>query len=505
MSITRNTISNLVFSLSKSLSGLILIPLFVGQVGKESYGIVVLLLGIVGYAELFDLGLKPALVRNLTAEKLDQKSENEVFIAALAGSAFYFIVSIIFLVPAIFFLGARFGLPTQLVESPIIYLFVFFYLFINIINPIFSALLISKNRFDLVNYRSSFFSILGIGLTILLVWVTDLSYYAWMIATLLSKTMELLVLVFLSKKYFPYLGIHFSLFSWKRLGSLIGFGWKMLLSKWNKKIKFDSDPLVLSYFLGPASLAIYRPGSALVQSIRPIVSSMAGQLFVSASKAHRDENKKSLQFLLISGSKFTVLAYLPIFFTFCFYGEWMISLWLGKAYQAQDIHLIYQVLVFWSLIDLFFYIEGSAYSILFGINQLDFMIKADLVVSIINIICSVILIKYFQMGILSVLIPGVIIEFFVRVGFFINTANRIDLTYRDCLRQYFLPLTTLFIIFVGPFWLLSVQTFSLWIQIPIYLTALIIFYPVLSWKLVLNDEERRLIRGKFGRFIPFIA
>jgi O-antigen/teichoic acid export membrane protein len=505
MSITQNTISNLVFSLSKSLSGLILIPLFVGQVGKESYGIVVLLLGIVGYAELFDLGLKPALVRNLTAEKLDKKSENEVFIAALAGSGFYFITSILFLVPAIFFLGSRFGLPKQLVESPIIYLFVVFYLFINIVSPIFSALLISKNRFDLVNYRSSFFTILGIGLTIFLVWITDLSYYAWMIATLFSKTMELLVLIFLSKKYFPNLGIQFSLFSWGRLGSLIGFGWKILLSKWNKKIKFDSDPLVLSYFLGPASLAIYRPGSALVQSIRPIVSSMAGQLFVSASKAHRDENKKSLQFLLISGSKFTVLAYLPIFFTFCFYGEWIINLWLGKAYEPQDIHLIYQVLLFWALIDLFFYIEGSAYSILFGINQLDFMIKADLVVSLINVVCSVVLIKYFNMGILSVLIPGVIIEFFVRVAFFINTAKRIDLSYWDCLNQYFIPLITLFLLFIFPVWLLSAQTFSLWIQIPIYFVMIVTLYPVLAWKLVMNDEERRLVSEKFGRFIPFIA
>ena len=505
MSITRNTLSNLVFSLSKSLSGLILIPLFVGQVGKESYGIVVLLLGIVGYAELFDLGLKPALVRNLTAEKLDQKSENEVFIAALAGSTFYFFISLLFLVPAIFFFGARFGIPTQLVESPIIYLFTVFYLFINIVSPIFSALLISKNRFDLVNYRSSFFTILGIGLTILLVWITDLSYYAWMIATLFSKTLELMVLIFLSKKHFPDLGIHLTLFSWKRLGSLIGFGWKMLLSKWNKKIKFDSDPLVLSYFLGPASLAIYRPGSALVQSIRPIVSAMAGQLFVSASKAHRAENKKSLQFLLISGSKFTVLAYLPIFFTFCFYGEWIINLWLGKAYQPQDIHLIYLVLLFWSLIDLFFYIEGSAYSILFGINQLDFMIKADLVVSLINVVCSVVLIKYFHMGILSVLIPGVIIEFFVRVAFFINTAKRINLSFRDCLSQYFIPLITLFLLFIFPLWLLSAQTFSLWIQIPIYLITLVTLYPVLVWKLVMNDEERRLVSGKFGRFIPFIV
>ena len=504
MSITRNTISNLVFSLSKSLSGLILIPLFVGQVGKESYGIVVLLLGVVGYAELFDLGLKPALVRNLTAEKLDKESENEVFITALAGSAFYFVISIVFLVPAIFFLGSRFGLPKQLVESPIIYLFVVFYLFINIVSPIFSALLISKNRFDLVNYRSSFFSILGIVLTIILVWITDLSYYAWMIATLFSKIAELIVLIILSKKFFPYLRFDFLLYSQRKLKSLVTFGFMQLIAKWNKKIKFDSDPLVLSYFLGPASLAIYRPGSAIIQGIRPLISSMAGQLYVSASKAHRDENKERLRLLLISGSKFTVLAYLPLFFIINFYGEFLINLWLRSAYSIQEIHIVYQVLIFWSFIDLFLYFEGSSYSVLFGINHLNLIIKIDFLISIINIICSILLVKYFNFGVLGVLIPSIITEFFVKIGLFIYTARKIDISFADCLTFYFAPLLSIFTTVFGLLWLNHQQSFSTWIEISIFTIINISIYPILAWKFTLNDEERRLFSTKLGRFIPFI-
>jgi O-antigen/teichoic acid export membrane protein len=504
MSITRNTISNLVFSLSKSLSGLILIPLFVGQVGKESYGIVVLLLGVVGYAELFDLGLKPALVRNLTAEKLNQESENEVFITALAGSAFYFVISCLFLLPAILFLGSRFGLPKQLVESPIIYLFVVFYLFINIVSPIFSALLISKNRFDLVNYRSSFFSILGIVLTIFLVWVTDLSYYAWMIATLFSKTIELVVLIILSKKFFPYLKLDFLLYSQKKLKSLVTFGFMQLIAKWNKKIKFDSDPLVLSYFLGPASLAIYRPGSAIVQGIRPLISSLAGQLYVSASNAHRDQNKERLKLLLISGSKFTVLAYLPLFFIINFYGEFLINLWLRSAYSTQDIHIVYQVLILWSFIDLFLYFEGSSYSVLFGINQLNLIIKIDFLISIINIICSVLLVKYFNFGVLGVLIPSIVTEFFVKMGLFIYTARKIDVSFTECLTLYFAPLFSLFTTMFVLLWLNHQQGFSTWIEILIFVTINISLYPILAWKFTLNDEERRLFSAKLGRFIPFI-
>ena len=504
MSVVRNTLSNIIFSVCKSISGLILIPIFVGQVGKDNYGIIVLLLGIVGYAELFDLGFKPALVRSLTAEKNEERAENSIFITALVGSLIYYTISVVFLLLGICFFGAHFGIPIEVINSPIIYLFVTIYLFINIVNPIFSALLISQNRFDLVNYRAGFFSILGIILTIILVYVTNLSYYAWMIATLASKAMELVVLIFLSKKFFPNLRFNFSLYSKNRLKSLLTFGSKLLVSKWNKKIKFDSDPLVLSYFLGPASLAIYRPGSAIVQSIRPIISSMAGQLFVSASKAHREQNKEKLRLFLISGSKFTVLAYLPLFFLFYFLGEFLINFWLKSAYSIGDIHLIYQVLIFWSLIDLFLYIEGSSYSVLFGINELDLIIKIDFLISILNIICSILLVKYSDLGILGVLIPSIITEFFVKIGLFIYTAQKIGITFIDCLRNYFGPLILIFTTIFALLWISHQQNLSTWFEILIFVTINVSLYPILAWKFVLSDEERRLSSAKLGRYIPFI-
>lgn len=505
MNVARNTVSNLVLSLSKGLAGLFLIPFFVAQVGKENYGVIVLILGIIGYADLFDLGLKQALVRNLSAEKLDEQEENELFATALAGSLLYFLASFSFLLLVMLLFGSSFGIPETVLHSPAIYIFIFLYLLVNIVSPVFSALLLSKNRFDLVNYRASFFSLLGIALTILLVWLTDLSYYAWMLAALISKLLEFLVLLSLVRKYFPQLEIHARYYRRSRLGSLLSFGWKMLVSKWNRKIKFDSDPLIISYFMGPAAVALYRPGAALVQSLRPIVSSMAGQLFVSASRAHRDENKKALRALLFFGSKFTVLAYLPVFFLLIFLGDWICGLWLGRVYEADDLKLIYQVLVLWSLIDLFFYIEGSSYSVLFGIDQLDFMIKADFIISLLNILASVVLIKYFDAGIKGVLIPGVAIELFARTGFFINTAKRIGLSLKDCFLDYFFPLLmTISLIFL-PLWLIHLQQFDIWIRISSVFVVLALFYPLLCWKIALSKEERNLLSSRLKPFLPFLS
>jgi peptidoglycan biosynthesis protein MviN/MurJ (putative lipid II flippase) len=232
---------------------------------------------------------------------------------------------------------------------------------------------------------------------------------------------------------------------------------------------------------------------------------MAGQLFVSASKAHRDENKKALRALLFFGSKFTVLAYLPVFFLLLFLGDWIIELWLGRVYQAEDLRLIFRVMVLWSLIDLFFYLEGSSYSVLFGIDQLDFMIKADFMISLLNIAASVVLIKYFNAGLTGVLIPGVCIELFARIGFFINTAKRIGITLKECLMEYFIPLFLAFVLVFVPLWLVHLQHFTLWIRISSVILILALFYPMLCWKLALNHEERTLLSARLRKFVPFLS
>jgi O-antigen/teichoic acid export membrane protein len=232
---------------------------------------------------------------------------------------------------------------------------------------------------------------------------------------------------------------------------------------------------------------------------------MAGQLFVSASKAHRDQNRERLKLLLVTGSKFTVLAYLPLFFTFYFYGESLISLWLKTAYSIEDIHSIYQVLILWSFIDLFLYVEGSSYSVLFGINHLDLIIKIDLVISVLNIICSIVLVKYFNFGILGVLLPSIATEFFVKIGLFIYTAQKIGITLGDCFNNYFVPLLSVFTITFIALSLSHHLNLSFWPELLIFITTTICLYPILAWKYTLSDEERKLFFAKLGRYIPFVS
>lgn len=504
MNIFRNTFSNVLFTLTKGISGLLVIPVLIKLIGKEDYGVVLLIMSIIGYTELFDAGLKMALVRNLTAESHDEHSQSEIFVAALAGSFVYFFISAAFLSCAIFFFGVKLGLPATEVHGGYLYGFTFLFLLINILNPIFSALIISKNRLDLVNYRSATFTIIGLGLTIAMVWITGWSYRAWMLATLISKIIEFLVIFRISFIFFPNLRLDPSLFSQRKLRSLLSFGWKILIVKWNRKMKFDSDPIAISFFMGPAALALYRPGVALVQSIRPLVTSLSAQLYVTASTAEKNKDRKTMRKIFLTGSKLTFLVFLPVFFVLFYSGEFLIDLWLGNSFSSSEIKQIYQVMLGWLFIDLFFYLEGSSYSVLFGINKLDFMIKTDFLISIANITFSVLLLKYSDFGILSVLIPGLMIELFARVGFFMYTARQIDISMKSCLKDYLIPLLMVFGMIFIPLSLVQAQqiAFMAGILILFLLTGLI--YPFLAWKLGLSPEERILISQNLQKYLPFL-
>lgn len=499
-SIARNTISNVVFTLVKGTSGLVMIPVFIALIGKENYGIVVLILSIIGYTELFDAGLKMALVRNLAAEKHNEHSQNEIFVAALAGSGLYFLVSGLFLSASIFIFGKGLGLPEAEVKGPLLYGFSLLFLFINIFNPIFSALIISKNRLDIVNYRAAFFNVMGLGMTIFLVWMTGWTYRGWMLAVLISKILELLVILHISRRFFPEIQFRPSLFSWQKLRSLLSFGWKILIAKWNRKMKFDSDPIVLSYFLGPASLALYRPGAAIVQSLRPLITSLSGQLYVSAATAVKNKDMETVRKIFLTGSRLTMLAYLPVFFCLIFLGDFLLDCWLGNAFRADELVLIYHTVICWAIIDLFFYTEGTSSSILFGINQLSLMVRLDFLLSLLNLLCSVMLLKYSQFGLLSVMIPGVIIEFFSRTFFFFNTAYRIGLSFSYCWKNYFFPIILVFLFTGLPLAIFQGIVLPGWQRFFALIAIILLIYPTAAWKIALSENEKNMILSKFRRF-----
>src|SRR2546423_524881 len=75
--LARNTVWNLLGSGAPMLVAVFCIPILIGSLGKDRFGVLALAWALVGYASLFDLGLGRALTQ-LVARKLGAGEEHEV-------------------------------------------------------------------------------------------------------------------------------------------------------------------------------------------------------------------------------------------------------------------------------------------------------------------------------------------------------------------------------------------------------------------------------------------
>lgn len=454
-----NTLSNIILTLSKFVLGVLLVPVLIGELGKESYGFIVVLLSIIGISDFFDLGIRQSLIKAIAG--LDNHNKDKTgnyFSNAVIAYHIIFLFAAIAVLAIFYGMGAFFKLdkiPANLYQFEII-LFLVIYIYIGLIQSAYSGLIVSANRFDLNNYRSAFFSISSLVFLIVEIKIFHIGIRGWIYTTLIFKFFELLALMQLKKKLYPKLHFNPSQYNFKSMKELISFGGIIFIATWNKKIKFDSDPFLISHFMAPAAMVLYRPGTSLIQNIRPIISAFAGQLYVAATQANANNDAERVKKIFITGTKYTALLSIPFLVFFCFAGRDILSLWLGKLLNQEELETCYRVLVGWCLIDFFFYLEGSSFSVLFGIGKLKHMIYLDFVIAVVNICTGIFLFSFFNLGVLSVIVPGVIIELFARLYFLFYTGTQVNVSWKNIISKILLKV--------------------LWVLLPTVLLSLVIFY-----------------------------
>lgn len=498
-----NTFSNILLTLSKFILGILLVPVLIGELGKESYGFIVILLSILGISDFFDIGIRQSLSKSIASVKGNNKNEIEKYFSnALIAYHFIFIIAATVVVMVFYGFGNFFNLgklPKDLTEIEII-LFLIFYIYFGLIQSAYSGIIVSANRFDLNNYRSAFFSITSIIFIIISIEVFHLGIRGWVYTTIIFKFLELLALMKLKERLYPGVKLVLALFNYKSMKELISFGGIIFMATWNKKIKFDSDPFLITHFMSPAALVLYRPGTSLAQNVRPIISSFAGQMYVSATQASVNSDEDRLKKIFITGSKYTALLSIPFLLFFGFEGRDILTLWLGKVLNSQELETCYYVLLGWCFIDFFFYIEGSSFSVLFGIGKLKHMIYLDFLIAVTNICAGIAIFYFFNLGVLSVIIPGVVIELFARLYFLFYTGSQINVSKMVIFNKILLKILWILMITVPLSFLLVYITPSNIILRLLYIgIGISLFWIVSVFAFGLEDTEKKYFLNIFQR------
>ena len=444
----------IVFVISGAI-GVLLVPFLIVHLGRDQYGLAMLMGVIVSFATIADLGLSSALGRHLS-EALAKGEKGRY--SELVSTAF-----LIWTFSALVVGGLLFVLADSIAQSLdleptlvsvatiLIRTFGLLSLFFAFIKPVFSAILLSHNRFDLISRTAGVSVVLNGGGLYFTLGFLGGGIYTWAIVSLIVNLVVLLCLGWFAFRLTPNLRISPWLASRGSFNELFSFGWQVFLLRLTDLFSVKADPIILTKFLGPGALAVYQPGLTLTGKFQPLVMVLANQLLPVTTRYQAKADQRSQEQVLFLGTRVTFSLAIGAFVLLGGLSESITRLWLEKTLGA-DYRIAGYILIGWAAIQLIKGSGGSVWPILMAKNRIRFWVYLQVPLTVVNVAASVYLVGFTEVGIVGVILPTICIMFLIRIITFFYICRVFEMTALRYLREaYARPILVLilFSFFVG--------------------------------------------------------
>lgn len=437
-----NVSTSWIATLAQCAIGLYMVPFLLSHLGKDGYGVCTLIGVIVSTSGLVDLGLRGALRRQLSEKRAqnDRKGFQELAATAFAVYSVIAVLLICALLLSSKYLLVLFKVPDYLQEQALLLFRVTASMRIlaAFVTPLFSASLACENRFDVTNNIQTVSTFFQAFVIIAVVSVASDPLYAWGWGAAGLTVVKIIMLALFAFKMSPWLSMSF--FRAKRiyLKELFRLGGYMYTFQMANMLSVRANPVILTNAFGPASLAVYSPGSQLFERIRPFAQSLVYQLDPLTTRYHVQGRIKELQTSLTTGSRITMLMGFPFCVLLGVMSHSVIRVWLGESI-GSDMQTAAWVLSAWAVIHFQKYCVGTLWSVLLGMDKVGFLVWLSLPSAIINILLSIFLVRYTSVGVLGVLIPTICLNMIVYPIAMLYTAKAVQLKLWSYFLQTHIP------------------------------------------------------------------
>jgi O-antigen/teichoic acid export membrane protein len=408
--LARNVISNWVALAVTTLTGFFLSPFVVHHLGNVAYGVWVIIMSLVGYMNLMDLGLRGAITRFVSKgstqgnhEESSQAVSGALWIRlwislAIIGTGLILALALphIFVIPPALQATTRLALLVAAVTVAV-----------NLWCGVFGGVLVALHRYDItsgISILQTCVRVAGVvyllrsghGILSLAVWDFCISLAAQAVTTALCF------------RIYPELKIAFGRPDRSTLAKLWNYSFWAFLINLALLVTYYTDNLVVGAFLSPSAVTFYAIGGLLIAYSRQIVSSMTTTFTPLASTFEAQGNFDNLRRLAIQGTRAALLVSLPIQAALFFRGHTFIRLWMGEQY-AKPSGTVMQILLL-SLV--FSTANTTSAGIVYGLEKHKRIAIWGMIESVLNLSLSIILVR--RIGIYGVAwgttIPSVIME-----------------------------------------------------------------------------------------------
>ena len=394
-------------------TGLFLSPFVLHRLGNVSYGVWVLVVSVVGYLGLLDLGMQGSVIRFVSQgyAKRDHALASDAVSAALwirlqISAVALFLSGIL---AAVF--PHVFKVPPNLARSAqeavlLVGLTTAIVLSMGVVGGVISGL----NRYDIQNSLS----FLQTGIRVAgIIWSLRMGYGIAAIAVceLVAALTAKLAQVWIARRLYPELRIRIKRPEPETLRKIWSYSAYTFLVTIAVQLVYQSDNIVVGAFVSTAAVTFYSIANSLCRYTMQIINSMSGTFMPAASAYEASGDVQGLLALYKHGTRAMMLVSLPVIITLMVRGSTFIGLWMGAQYRHSS-GIVLIILIF-PLI--FSFANQTAAAIAFGIEKHKAMAWWSIGEGIANLVLSVTLVHFY--GIYGVAIGTLIPSLIAQLGF----------------------------------------------------------------------------------------
>lgn len=390
--VLKNVASNYARFFVSGALGFVLTPFMVHRMGDGNYGIWVTVFSLTGYFGLFDQGIRPSLVRYVSRDHT--KGDFEGLARTLSSALVLYTGVGVLALAATFVVSAQFGhwfniAPESVEETRLVVLLAGASVALGFPFGVFGAALSGLQRYDLGN-------VIGVGVSIVraiaFVVVLRLGWglvgLAW--ASLAMNLVGHLLSWLTVWRLLPNVPFGARFVTRERLRLIGSYSGIAFLGALASNLTHQTDALVITAFLGAASVTPFALAGGLVDNVRSLVHSATWVLSPTASELETRGESSKLHAMMIAGSMYSVLMSWPVLFALVIFGENLLTTWVD-AEHASAATLI-TILAVPTLLAL---PQSATSALLFGISRHKGVVALSLLNALLNLGLSILWVRPF--------------------------------------------------------------------------------------------------------------
>lgn len=483
VSIAINTIIQLLYT-----------PLLIRMLGQSEYGLYSLTVSIIGYLTIMDLGFGNAIIVYTAKYRAQNKAEEEKKLHGMFNIIFKAIGLVALIFGLILFLNVDliFGGKLSSIElhkMKIMMLILSVNLFITFYFAIYSSIISAYEKFTFQKVIAILQSIMKPLIMIPLLFLGFKSIALCFVVTFANIIVVLSNYLYCNRK----LGVNarFVGFDGTLFKTIIGYSIWLFLTAIVDKINWSVDNFVLGAVSGTIAVSIYAIAATINQmfinlstAISSVLLPKISKLVAKFSKSPDLSRKLSDEWIKVGRLQFIIIFLATS--GFFLFGKQFIIWWAGKGFTES-----YYVALLLILPALFSLIQNLGLSIMQALNKFKFKAISTFVMSVFNIIISIILAKrYGAVGAACGTTISIILCNIIIMNIYYYKVIKLDVL------RFWYNILIMFLKYCIPIFLFTIITYKVGVSklftFILFVFAYTILYLIVSYCFVINDYEKNL-------------